>query len=257
MPSSLTAARQNQLLAALSTADLEALLPDLELLDLAQGHPLHRPGAEMLYAYFPLTSIVSLLYEMDGTAMTEVSVVGNEGIIGVSIFLGGETTLSMATVESAGFALRLSDTALRKAFRQAGKLQKLLLLYMQAFSTEIAQTLACVREHTLHQRFCRWLLMRFDRLPADTLRMSQAKIAGLMGVRRSSISKIASELNTHKAISYSRGCLRLLDRSVLERQSCDCYQVIKNEFERLLPTTLPGTSAMRTTEVVRKLVKIG
>jgi CRP-like cAMP-binding protein len=235
MVSTLTAARQNHLLAALSAAELELLLPDMELLDLPQGHTLYRSGAEIRNVFFPLTSIVSLLYEMDNAAMTEIAVVGNEGIVGVSIFLGGETTLSVATVESAGFALRLPGTALRKEFRHAGRMQKLLLLYTQALNTEMAQTLACLKEHTLHQRFCRWLLLRFDRLPTNVLRMSQASIAGLLGVRRSGISKIANALRSKKVISYSRGCLTLVDRAELEKQSCECYRAIKDEFERLLP----------------------
>jgi len=235
MIATLTAARQNHLLAALTAAELEALLPDMELMDLAQGLELYRSGVEIRHVYFPTTSIVSLLYEMDNSAMTEVAVVGNEGIVGVSIFLGGETTLSVATVESAGFALRLRGTALRKEFRQAGKMQKLLLLYTQALNTEMAQTLACIKEHTLHQRFCRWLLLRFDRLPANILRMSQESIASLLGVPRNGISKAAHALMTDKVISYSRGYLTLLDRPELEKQSCECYKAIKDEFDRLLP----------------------
>jgi CRP-like cAMP-binding protein len=211
----------------------------MELLDLSKGHQLYPSGTEIRNVYFPLTTIVSLLYVMDNGAMPEVAVVGNEGIVGVSTFLGGETTPSIARVESSGLALRLSDTALRKEFRQAGKMQKLLLLYTQALTTEVAQTLACMKEHTLHQSFCRWLLLRFDRLPTNILRMSQESIAGLLGVRRSGISEIANALKSDQVISYSRGCIVLLDRAGLEERSCECYRAIKGEFERLLPTRSP------------------
>jgi CRP-like cAMP-binding protein len=173
---------------------------------------------------------------MDNGALPEVAVVGNEGIVGVSTFLGGETTLSIASVESAGSALRLSGAILRQEFQQAGKMQKLLLLYTQALTTQVAQALACMIEHTLHQRFCRWLLLRFDRSPTNTLRMSQDSIAALLGVRRSGISKIANALKSDHVISYSRGCIVLLDRAGLEKQSCECYRAIKDEFERLLNT---------------------
>jgi CRP-like cAMP-binding protein len=206
----------------------------MELLDLSKGQQLYKSGTETRNVYFPLTTIVSLLYEMDNGAMPEVAVVGNEGIVGVSIFLGGETTLSIASVESAGFALRMSGVILRQEFRQAGKLQKLLLLYTQALTTQVAQALACMVEHTLHQRFCRWLLLRFDRSPTNTLRMSQESIAALLGVRRSGISEIANALKSDHVISYSRGCIVLLDRTGLEKQSCECYRAIKDEFERLL-----------------------
>jgi CRP-like cAMP-binding protein len=235
MSSTITTACQNHLLAALPISDLKALLPHMELVEISKGHQLYPPGTEIRNVYFPLTTIVSLLYTMDNGATPEVAVVGNEGMVGVSTFLGGETTPSIASVESSGFALRLSATDLRKGFRQAGKMQKFLLLYVQALTSEVAQTLACMKEHTLHQIFCRWLLLRFDRLPTNILRMSQESIAALLGVRRSGISEIANVLKSDQVISYSRGCIVLLDRAALEKQSCECYRAIKDEFERLLP----------------------
>jgi CRP-like cAMP-binding protein len=181
-----------------------------------------------------LTAIVSVLHESVHAANPEVAAVGNEGMVGIATFLSGETSLGIASVESPGYALRLPSTTLRKEFRRAGNMQKQLLRYTQALTSEMAQTLACLKGHTLHQSFCRWLLTRFDRLPTDTLRMTQESIAGLLGVRRSGISEIANALKADHLIAYSRGSITLLDRPGLELQSCECYRIIRDEFERLL-----------------------
>jgi CRP-like cAMP-binding protein len=231
-----TIVRQNDLLNALSATDLKELLLHMELAELPKGRVLYQPGTDIRSAYFPVTSIVSLQYGMAHGATPEVAVVGKEGMVGVSILLGGDAVVTTAIVESAGLAFRLPSTTLRKEFRHAGRLQRLLLIYAQSLTTELAQSLACLKAHTLFQYVCRWLLRRFDRLPSNVLQMSQESIAHLLNVRRSSISEIAKSLKFDQVISYSRGFITLLDRGELEKRSCECYENFNQKGRVLLPT---------------------
>jgi CRP-like cAMP-binding protein len=227
--------RQNHLLAALSAEEYERLVPNLELVPMPLGHVLYESGSELRSVYFPTTSIVSLLYVMLDGASAEIAVVGNEGLIGVALFMGGETMPNRAVVQSAGHAYRLNGQLLKEEFNRSDGLQHLLLRYTQALLTQMAQTAVCNRHHTLDQQLCRWLLLSLDRLPSDELVMTQELIANMLGVRREGVTEAASNLQKSGLIKYSRGHITVLDRVGLEERVCECYAVVRREFERLLP----------------------
>jgi CRP-like cAMP-binding protein len=224
----------NHLLAALSAAEFEPLAAHLELAPLPLGKMLYEPGGQMLHAYFPTTAIVSLHYVMESGATTEAAGVGNEGVVGISLFLGGDTTSSSAVVQTAGHAYRLERRLLLQEFNRAGFLQRLLLRYTQALITQISQTAACNRHHSLEQQLCRWLLLTLDRLPSNDLVMTQELVASMLGVRREGITVAAGNLQRAGLISYRRGHIAVLDRCGLERHACECYAVVKKELKRLL-----------------------
>jgi CRP-like cAMP-binding protein len=227
--------RQNHLLAALSAEEYERLVPNLELVPMPLGHVLYESGSELRSVYFPTTSIVSLLYVMLDGASAEIAVVGNEGLIGVALFMGGETMPNRAVVQSAGHAYRLNGQLLKEEFNRSDGLQHLLLRYTQALLTQMAQTAVCNRHHTLDQQLCRWLLLSLDRLPSDELVMTQELIANMLGVRREGVTEAAGNLQKSGLIKYSRGHITVLDRAGLEERVCECYAVVRREFERLLP----------------------
>ena len=230
--------RQNHLLAALPTDEYARLFPHLELATLPLGDSVCEPGIPMRHVYFPTTAIVSLLYVMEDGASAEIAVVGNEGIVGVSLFMGGETTTSRAVVQSAGHAYRLKAQLLKDAFFLAGPMQRLLLRYTQALLTQMAQTAVCNRHHSVDQQLCRWLLLSLDRLPSNKLTMTQELIANMLGVRREGVTEAAGKLQHAGLIHYSRGHITVLDRPGLEARVCECYQVVKREFDRLLPDVI-------------------
>ncbi|MDO9244390.1 MAG: Crp/Fnr family transcriptional regulator [Rhodocyclaceae bacterium] len=226
--------QQNHLLAALPAAEFEPLVAHLELAPLPLGKMLYEPGGQLQHAYFPTTAIVSLHYVMASGATTEAAGVGNEGVVGISLFMGGDTTSSSAVVQTAGHAYRLERRLLLREFNRAGLLQRLLLRYTQALITQISQTAACNRHHSLEQQLCRWLLLTLDRLPSNDLVMTQELVASMLGVRREGITVAAGNLQRAGLISYRRGHIAVLDRSGLERHACECYAVVKKELKRLL-----------------------
>jgi len=227
--------RQNHLLAALSKEECARLFPHLELAPMPLGHVLYESGNELRHVYFPTTAIVSLLYVMEDGASAEIAVVGNEGIIGVALFMGGETMPNRAVVQSAGHAYRLKGQLLKQEFNRSGELQHLLLRYTQALLTQMAQTAVCNRHHSLDQQLCRWLLLSLDRLPANELVMTQELIANMLGVRREGVTEAAGNVQKAGLIDYKRGRITVLDRAGLETRACECYAVVKKEFDRLLP----------------------
>lgn len=227
--------RQNHLLAALPADEYARLFPHLELVPMPLGDVLYEPGIQMRHVYFPTTSIVSLLCVMDDGASAEIAVVGNEGIVGVSLFMGGETTPSRAVVQSAGHAYRLQGQLLKDEFYLAGPMQRLLLRYTQALLTQMAQTAVCNRHHSLDQQLCRWLLLSLDRLRSNELVITQELIASMLGVRREGVTEAAGHLQKAELIRYRRGHITVLDRAGLEHRACECYAVVKNEYDRLLP----------------------
>ncbi|MBU6995946.1 Crp/Fnr family transcriptional regulator [Ferrovum myxofaciens] len=233
--SSLSDPRQNHLLAALPEEDYAYFSPFLEGVQMPLGEVLFESGMQMRHVYFPVDSIVSLLYVMEDGSSAEIAVVGNEGIVGVSLFMGGETTPSRAVVQSAGNAYRLKGQFLKNEFFRAGPMQHLLLRYTQALLTQTAQTAVCNRHHTLDQQFCRWLLLSLDRLPSNELIMTQELIAAMLGVRREGVTEAAGNVQKAGLIKYSRGHITILDRVGLEKRVCECYAVVKKEFDRLLP----------------------
>ena len=206
---------------------------------MALGDVLYESGSQLSHVYFPTTSIVSLLYAMENGASAEIAVVGNEGIVGVALFMGGETTPSRGIVQSAGHAYRLGGQHLKREFLRAGELQHVLLRYTQALLTQMAQTAVCNRHHSLDQQLCRWLLLSFDRLPSNELTMTQELIANMLGVRREGVTEAAGNLQKAGLIRYNRGRIVLVDRPGLEARSCECYAVVKKEFDRLLPRERP------------------
>jgi CRP-like cAMP-binding protein len=226
---------QNHLLAALPEDEYARLLPNLELVPMPLGHVLHESGMPMRHVYFPTTSIVSLLYVMEDGASAEIAIVGNEGVVGVALFMGGESTTSRAVVQSAGHAYRMKGQLLKDEFYHAGPMQRLLLRYTQALLTQMAQTAVCNRHHTLDQQFCRWLLLSLDRLSANELVMTQELIANMLGVRREGVTEAAGNVQRAGLIKYNRGHITVLDRAGLEARTCECYAVVKKEFDRLLP----------------------
>jgi len=225
---------QNHLLAALPTAEFERLVAHLELVPMRLGEILYEPGTQMLHAYFPTTSIVSLHYVMASGASSETAGVGNEGVVGVSLFMGGDTTPSAAVVQTAGHAYRLESRLLKEEFNRAGPMQHLLLRYTQALITQMIQTAACNRHHSVEQQLCRWLLLTLDRLSTPELVMTQELVASMLGVRREGITEAAGKLQQAGFIRYRRGHIAVLERSGLETRACECYAVVKKELGRLL-----------------------
>lgn len=225
---------RNHLVAALPTAEFERLAPHLELVEMPLGEVLYESGGLMQYVYFPTTSIVSLLYVTENGASAEIAVVGNEGILGVSLFMGGETTTSRAVVQSSGYGYRLKSQLLKQEFNRAGVLLHLLLRYTQALITQIGQTAVCNRHHSVELQLCRWLLLSLDRLPSNKLVMTQELIASMLGVRREGVTEAAGKLQQAGLITYRRGHITVLDRPGLEAHVCECYAVVKKEFDRLL-----------------------
>ena len=234
--------RQNNLLRALPDAEFERLLPELEPVDMLLGQVLYESGGQLRHVYFPTTAIVSLLYVMKDGASAEIAVVGNEGMVGVALFMGGETTTSRSVVQSAGHAYRLKGQFLKDEFTRATSLQYLLLRYPQALLTQMAQTAVCNRHHSIDQQLCRWLLLSLDRLSSNRLSMTQELIANMLGVRREGVTEAAGKLQADGLIQYNRGNIVVLDRPRLEARSCECYQVVKTEFDRLLPEVSAGMS---------------
>lgn len=225
---------QNHLLAALPTAEFERLAPQLELVTLRLGETLYEPGCKLQHAYFPTTGIVSLLYILESGSSAEIAGVGNEGVLGVSIFMGGDSTPHSAVVLTAGHAYRLAGRLLKEEFNRAALVRSLLLRYTQALTTQIFQTAACNRHHSIEQQLCRWLLLTLDRLPSNDLIMTQELVASALGVRREGITEAAGKLQHAGIIRYRRGHIAVLDRSGLESHSCECYAVVKKEIDRLL-----------------------
>jgi CRP-like cAMP-binding protein len=226
---------ENQLLAALPEMELQRWLPDLEFVEMHLGDVLYESGSTLGHVYFPVTTIISLLYVMGNGASAEIAVVGNEGILGISLFMGGESTPSRAVVQSAGHGYRLTAGRMKTEFDQAGPVQHLLLRYTQALITQMSQTAVCNRHHSLDQQLCRWLLLSLDRLQGNELIMTQELIANMIGVRREGVTEAALKLQKAGVISYSRGHITVLDRAHLEGLSCECYAVVKKEYDRLLP----------------------
>ena len=229
--------QQNLLIAALPAADRERLLPQLELVPLPLGWAVYESGDAQGYVYFPTTAIVSLLYVMEDGSSAEIAIVGDEGVVGIALFMGGESTPSRAVVQSAGYGYRLRAGVLKNEFGQGGELQHLLLRYTQALITQMAQTAVCNRHHAVEQQLCRWLLLSLDRLPTNELTMTQELIANMLGVRREGVTEAAGKLQAAELIHYSRGKITVLDRQKLETRVCECYAVVKHEYDRLLPKT--------------------
>jgi CRP-like cAMP-binding protein len=225
--------QQNHLLKALSPAERERLFPQLKLVSLPLGKVLYESGDTLKHIYFPTDSIVSLLYVLENGASAEISVVGNDGAIGLALYMGGETTTNRAIVQSAGSAYRLTGRRLKLEFGRHGQLLHVLLRYTQALITQMAQTAVCNRHHTVHQQLCRWLLLSLDRIPGNKMIMTQELIANMLGVRREGVTAAAGELQKLGAITYHRGHIAVLDRKKLEKYSCECYRVVKRETDRL------------------------
>jgi CRP-like cAMP-binding protein len=227
--------RTNLLLAALPDMEWQRWLPQLEPVDLPLGLVLYESGATLSHVYFPTTAIVSLLYVMENGASAEIAVVGNEGIIGISLFMGGESTPSRAVVQSAGKGVRLKAQIVKDEFNRAGPVLHLLLRYTQALITQMAQTAVCNRHHSLDQQLCRWLLLSLDRLQDNELVMTQELIANMLGVRREGVTEAALKLQQDGLIRYARGRITVLDRPAIEKRTCECYAVVHKEYQRLLP----------------------
>ena len=226
--------KQNHLLAALSAEIFERIAPHLELTSMPLGEVLYESGGQLQYVYFPTTAIVSLHYLLESGASAEIAGVGNEGVLGISIFMGGNTTPSLATVQTGGGGYRLKRLLMMEEFNRAGPMMRLMLRYTQALMAQISQTAVCNRHHSIEQQLCRWLLLTLDRLPSQELTITQELIAGMLGVRREGITEAAGNLQRAGLISYRRGHITVLDRSGLESHTCECYQVVKKEFHRLL-----------------------
>jgi CRP-like cAMP-binding protein len=226
---------QNHLLDMLPEDVQHRVFPQLELVTLPLGHVLYESGSALQHVYFPADSIVSLLYVMKDGASAEIAVVGNEGVVGVALFMGGETTPNRAVVQSGGAAYRLKSQILKTEFGESGALQHLFLRYTQSLLTQMAQTAVCNRHHTVEQQLCRWLLMSLDRLPSNKLTMTQELISNMLGVRREGVTESAGRLQSLGVIQYSRGIITVLDRPKLENICCECYRVVKSETDRLLP----------------------
>ena len=227
--------RQNRLLAVLPEEERTRIFPHLEPVTLKLGEVLYESGGRLRSVYFPATSIVSLLAVMENGASAEIAIVGYEGIVGLALFMGGETMMNRAVVQSAGTAFRLNGNLLKQEFNRAGPLQHLLLRYTMAFLAQMAQTAVCNRHHSIDQQLCRWLLLSIDRLPSNELSMTQELIANMLGVRREGVTEAAGKLQRAGLIDYSRGRITVLDRAGLEARVCECYAAVRNEFARLLP----------------------
>ena len=225
---------QNHLLAALPTEEFDRLVEQLELVPMPLGQMLYEPGKQLQHGYFPTTSIVSLHYSLESGASSEASGVGREGMVGISLFMGGNTTPSSAMVLTAGHAYRLDRHLLKQEFDRGGLMQRLLLRYTQALMTQMAQTAACNRHHSVEQQLVRWLLLTLDRVPSRELVMTQELVASMLGVRRESITEAAGHLQQSGYIHYRRGHISVLDRHGLETRACECYGVVKTEINRLM-----------------------
>jgi CRP-like cAMP-binding protein len=228
--------RQNQLLACLPDPEWQRLQPLLELVDLPLGKVLYESGEHITHVHFPTSGIVSLLYVLDNGASAEIAVVGSEGVVGISIFMGGGSTPSRAVVQSAGEGYRLPADAIKEAFERSSPVMYLMLRYTQALITQMSQTAVCNRHHTLDQQLCRWLLLSLDRLPGNELVMTQELISNMLGVRREGVTEAALKLQNAGIIRYVRGRISVLDRPKLEQRTCECYHAVKKEYDRLLPT---------------------
>jgi len=226
-------AQQNHLLAALPAAEAQRWLPLLESVDMPLGSVLYESGGALSHVYFPTTAIVSLLYVMENGASAEIAVVGNEGVVGISLFMGGESTSSRAVVQSAGSGFRLKAPAMKEEFNRAGAVLHLMLRYTQALLAQMAQTVVCNRHHSIDQQLCRWLLLRLDRMDTDELAMTQEAIADMVGVRREEVIAALGKLRSSGLLQYSQGQIRVVNRTGLEERSCECYGVVKKESERL------------------------
>jgi CRP-like cAMP-binding protein len=238
-------AKDNQLLAALPQSEYQVLLPDLEFIPMPTGKVVYESGAAIAHVYFPATSVVSLIYVLETGASAEISVVGSEGLVGIALFMGGGgSTPSQAVVQSAGHGYRLRSAVVRSQFEKSGALMDIFLRYTQALITQMSQTAACNRHHTLDQQLCRWLLRNLDRRQGAHLEMTQESIANLLGVRREGVTDAALKLQRAGLIRYTRGKIEILDRAGIERRSCECYEVVKKEYERLLPARHTTRAAM-------------
>jgi CRP-like cAMP-binding protein len=233
-------AKHNRLLAALPDDAYDALLPALEPLPMPLGLSLYESGGAQGYVYFPTTAIVSLLYVLADGASAEIAVTGNEGLVGIALFMGGETTPSRAVVQSAGHGYRLRAAVVKRHFETGGALQHLLLRFTQALITQMTQTAVCNRHHSVDQQLCRWLLLTLDRMPGNELVMTQELIANMLGVRREGVTEAAGKLQADGLIQYSRGHITVTDRPRLEARVCECYGVVKKEYDRLLPEAKGG-----------------
>ena len=229
---------KNGLLAALPATELARWLPRLEAVEMPLGEVIYESGSTLSHVYFPTTSIVSLLYVMENGSSAEIAVVGNEGLVGISLFMGGESTPSRAVVQSAGGGVRLPAQFMKAEFEKGGPVLHLLLRYTQALITQMAQTAVCNRHHALDQQLCRWLLLSLDRLEGSELVMTQELIANMLGVRREGVTEGALKLQAAGLIRYARGRISILDRAGLEKRTCECYAVVKKEYDRLLPARL-------------------
>jgi CRP-like cAMP-binding protein len=226
---------QNYLFHSIPNIEWERLSPYIEPVELPLGKVLYEPGTKMSHVYFPTTAIVSLLYALENGSSAEIAIVGNEGVVGISIFMGGESTSSRAVVQSAGLGYRVKSSLILEEFNRSGPVMHLFLRYTQALITQMSQTAVCNRHHTLDQQFCRWLLLSLDRLPTNELVMTQELIANMLGVRREGVTEAALKVQKAGFIKYARGRITILDRIGLENRTCECYQVVKSEYDRLLP----------------------
>ena len=251
-PSQSSQSAQNQLLAALSAVESERLAAHLEMVPMPLGKILYEPGEQLEHAYFPTTSIVSLHYVTESGASAEVAGVGHEGVVGIALFMGGDTTSSSAVVQTAGHAYRLKRHLLKEEFAHAGPFAHRLLRYTQALMTQMAQTAVCNRHHSVEQQLCRWLLVTLDRIPAGELVMTQDLIASMLGVRREGITEAAGNLQHEGIISYRRGHISVLKRAGLEGRACECYGVVRKELARLLPANSRVASTPALVQVVRR-----
>ena len=234
--------RQNQLLAALPTSDWQRVQTHLKPIFLSLSDSVYEAGAALAHVYFPTTAIVSLLYVLADGASAEIAVVGNEGLVGVALFMGGETTPSRAVVQSAGWAYRMPGQQLKDEFTRGGAMQHLLLRYTQALLTQMSQTAVCNRHHSIDQQLCRWLLLSLDRLASDEISMTQELIANMLGVRREGVNDAAGKLQNAGLIRYTRGLIRVIDRPGLEDRCCECYAVVKTETDRLMQGAALGAA---------------
>lgn len=227
--------KQNDILAYLPAEDYDRLLPNLELVEMPLGLSVYESGKTLSHAYFPISAIVSLLYVTESGSSTEIAVTGFDGIVGIALFMGGNTTTSRAVVQSAGFAYRLKASIMKREFLLGGNVQKLALSYTQALITQMAQTAVCNRHHSVDQQLCRWLLLSHDLLPSNELKMTQELIANMLGVRRGGVTEAAGKLQAEGFIQYSRGDIKILNRPGLEKRACECYAVVRKEYDRILP----------------------
>ncbi len=225
----------NQILKTLGNETINKFFPDLELVKLDLGNVLYESGEKLSHVYFPTSAIISLLYVMENGSSAEIAVVGNEGMLGVSMFMGGDTTPSRAVVQSSGYGYRVKVNQLKDGFEHNPDTMHVLLKYTQALMTQITQTAVCNRHHSIDQQLCRWLLLSLDRLETNQLKMTQELIANMLGVRREGVTEAAGKLQKSGLIKYSRGLIEVLDRQGIEEKCCECYQVVKDEYERLLP----------------------